>query len=284
MTSFSLSALSALLLDAPLVRSKVVARDPAPDSMAEWDLAACKKDIGTAAPVERVILCADLWTSIAANQLMGIGVLLYRRDTLFATFPILRSVIEHGAATTWVMDDKIDSRERAKRAALAALRSEEEMVKVSAKLGGRGTDTNKAAKAQFRALREAIKVEFGDLVESGGWSIDGVSLPKPTEMIEHFGGRWGDARQWSGMYDYFCATANHPSLSAFEYATLDGSGSSGFTASLDMVQRLVRAALVPYLKSMEYLCAYMGWDRSALDTYIDRINEVLGGVLSDPTD
>jgi hypothetical protein len=49
-----------------------------------------------------------------------------------------------------------------------------------------------------------------------------------------------------------------------------------------MLNRLLRAAFVPHVKALEYLCAYTGWSTEPLDAYIDHINIVLGTVLQSP--
>jgi hypothetical protein len=93
--------------------------------------------------------------------------------------------------------------------------------------------------------------------------------------------RWGDSREWVGVYDYLCGTANHPSLHAVEYFDWTNPA-AGAQIPHHLLNRLLRAALVPYLKALEYLCAYMGWSTELLDAYIDRVNAVLGTVLHSP--
>ncbi|SRR6266511_1881817 len=107
------------------------------------------------------------------------------------------------------------------------------------------------------------------------------TIVSPTDLIERFGERWGDSREWVGVYDYLCGTANHPSLHAVEYFDWTNPA-AGAQIPHHLLNRLLRAALVPYLKALEYLCAYMGRSTELLDAYIDRINAVLGTVLHSP--
>lgn len=269
---------AALLEDARSLRSSFVQRDPDVTSLARYELDHAPEVFGSALPVERLVHCVDLWTVITSDQLYGLARLIDDGSTVFPIFPILRSVIEHSAWIAWVLDDQRDGRHRAARAALAVLRSQEELNKAASRMGGKGSATQQDAKARLKRLRVEVGDEFGSLVLEP-LKLEGELLPSPTEVIESFGTRWGDAREWIGMYDYLCGTANHPSLNADEYFDLSDPSCPCARISDDFLNRLLRAGLVPYLKSLEYFCAYMGWSTRGLDAYIDRVNETLGVIL-----
>jgi hypothetical protein len=183
-------------------------------------------------------------------------------------------VIEHSASVIWTLDPTIAPRMRAARASLAALRSAEELNMAASHMGGKGSETQQAAKGRLMQLRADVQTEFGSL-QLEPLQVEGETLASPTDVIEHFGERWGDPREWRGVYEYLCATATHPSLSPYEYFDPAKEG-AGAEVSADLLNRLLRAAIVPYLKSLEALAAYMGWPTQPLDAYIDRANAVLG--------
>lgn len=274
--SGSRDAIADLLAGARVMREALLQPEPGPDSAAEHELATAR---GSSRAVERLIACADLWTLVGGDQLYGVSLLVRDGGTVFSLFPLLRSVIEHSTSVFWILDDTVSPRRRAARASLAALRSAEELNKAASRMGGKGSETHQATKARFKQLREDVQAEFGSL-QLEPLQLENESLASPTDVIEHFGERWGDPREWIGMYDYLCATATHPSLSPYEYFNPTRADSVGAEVSADLLNRLIRAALVPYLKALEALAAYMGWPTEPLDVYIDRANDVLGTVLN----
>jgi hypothetical protein len=267
-----------VLAEARSLRSLLFHRDPAASSPAQQELDHAPAVFGSSVPIERLIHCADLWTLISSDQLYGLSVMLRNGQTVFSLFPMLRSIMGNSAWVTWVLDDKSAARQRAARASLAILRSQEELHKAASRMGGKSSPTSQAAKTRYEKTRADIGTEFGSL-QLAPLQLENELLPRPTEVIESFGGRWGDSREWTGMYDYLCGTANHPSLNANEYFDLTDPLHPVARIQDDLLNRLLRAALVPYLKSLEYFCAYMGWDATELDAYIDRVNDTLGVVL-----
>ena len=268
-------AVADLLADARGIREGLLQPAPGPDSAAEHELTVAGV---SSRAVERLIACVDLWTLVAGDQLYGLSLLVRDGQTVFSLFPLLRSVLEHATWVIWALDDTATPRLRAARASLAALRSAEALNKAASGMGGRGSTTQEATKARFTQLREEVQAEFGSL-QLEPLQLEDERLAGPTEVIAHFGERWGNPREWIGIYDYLCATATHPSLSPYEYFDPTNADSAGAEVSADLLSRLLRAALVPYLKSLEALAAYMGWPTEPLDAYIDRANAVLGTVL-----
>jgi len=201
------------------------------------------------------------------------------RGSLFSIFPLLRSVLEHSAYVIWALDNQAEMRTRAARAALVAVKSQEILTGAASRIAGKGSETNVAHRKAYRKLREDVATEFELDEITDPYTIDGEPLPRITEIIEHFGERWGDARQWIGVYDYLCGTANHPSFNAYEYFDLEDPTAKLPALSVDGLRRLLSPAMVPYLKALEAGTAYMGLPEEPMNAYIDRVNAVLGPTL-----
>lgn len=269
-----LADIAALLREAEAMRARFLRLDPDPASAARHDLDAAVREVGSNEAVARVIRLADLWTLLEAEHLAGIGVLLEDGTTVFPVFPLLRAVVEHAAWVCWLLDHRVGVRERAKRAALAQLRSEEEMVGVVKRWAGSSTEQYATPKDTLTRTRVSVARDF-DTFDSQGPTIDGDKVAKPTDVIEHFGGCEGDARQWVGTYAYLSGTATHPSQNAFEFVAIDD-GKSHVTLNADLINRMVRIGLAAFVHSLVHLASYVGWPRDELRAYEARANEVLG--------
>jgi hypothetical protein len=267
-----------LLGEARSLREGMARPEPDASSVAHHDLEHVRNSLKTDLPIRRVTHCAELWLIIAADQLFGLSLMIEDGTTVFSLFPVLRSVIEHSAFAIWVLDDMASTRERSARAAVAVIRGQEEVVKAASRMGDKNSPTAVEAKAKLNELRQQATAEFGTLIVSP-LSIDGTTVPRPSDIISMFGERWGSSRQWEGIYDWLCGTANHPSLNGDEFFDTSVPAKPFAYISSDLLNRLLRAALVPYLKALEYFVAYMGWESSGIDTYIDRVNATLGTVL-----
>ena len=121
------------------------------------------------------------------------------------------------AAAFWVLDALVSPEVRAARAALVVDRSNEELKKAAEHLGGKDTETYEERREIFRRFREQIVVEFPNDTDLAKGVIAGEPRRRPTEIMRHSGSHWGSSEEWEGTYDYLCATANHPSLAAFEF-------------------------------------------------------------------
>jgi hypothetical protein len=275
------NAIAALLSEALDVRTAVHLGVPEPGSVAAAELRAPELPLRA---IERVIRCADLWTNIAGDHLRGIGTLVADGTNVFGVFPLTRSALEHATSIAWVMDDEASTRRRAVRAALADIHSEMEMNAAVRRMAGKESDEARSRKARLRELRDEVQQDFGNLELEPEVSIDGETAARPTAIVERFGDRWGDARQYVGMYDYLCATANHPSFSAFEYFDISDPLNPAARISDEVLGKLVRVGLVPYLKSLEYFAGYMGWSSNAVWAYASRAAAVLEeDILRDPS-
>jgi hypothetical protein len=272
-----------LLIAAKKLRAEVVKGDPANASMAALELGA-RVDFVDSRPVSRVILAADFLSLVSVELIHGIAAVVHNGEALFSIFPLIRSVIEHSTTIIWVLDPDCTTVERAARAALLMERSQSELTKAAKRMSAKDADEiYVAAKANLTKLRADIDGEFVCSIANMG-VVAGQSFPRPTEIVEHFGNRWGDGRQWMGTYDYLCGTATHPSFNITEFLTTDEERiKTGLPYQLsisdDFLNRLLRAGLVPFVKSIEHFSVYAGWNHGPIDEYMDKMNEVLGPTM-----
>jgi hypothetical protein len=209
---------------------------------------------------------ADLWTLLEAEHLRGIGVLIDDGTTVFPIFPLLRAVIEHAAWVCWILDPKADTRQRAIRAALSQLRSDEEILGVAKRWAGSDTEEYPKAKQRLVDTRASLARDFEDL-DIGTSTLEGHKVASPREVIEHFGACNGNPREWLGTYAYLCGTATHPSENAFEFVDADVDGKVHLVLSEDFVNRMVRVGISAFAHSLVHLASYLGWPRDALREY-----------------
>lgn len=269
-----LAELADLLTIAMQVRSDVHPGDPVPGSPARREMDMAVAELGTNQPVRRTIFLSDLWTLIAADLLQGVGVILADGTTVCGIFPLLRASIEHSAAVCWILDNQVDSRDRARRAALAELRGRTELASVAKKWDPTHPATA-AAMADRDLVRASIERDFTEL-DVGAGTIDGIPLARPTEMIEHMANCTGDdSRSWVGIYDYLCGTANHPSVLASEFIELDDHGHPGLTINRSMIDRLLRAGLVPFAHALHHWAGYVGMSQDPIRPFEARIEAAL---------
>ena len=265
------TAVADLLVAGRDLRDRLIQPMPAVDSPVQYEL----DSLGSLTPaVERLVATVDLWSMVASDQVYGLSLMVRDQRTVFSLFPVLRSVIEHSTRITFLLDTEAIANVRLARAGLDALRSADEMAKAASRMGGKGSPTHEEAKTTRVTLRAKIAEEFGTLVIDP-LSLEGEELASPTRVVERFGERFGpSARLWSGVYDYFCSTANHPTLSGYEYFDKQAPA-AGAQVAPEYLERLVRSALVPYMRALESYTTYMGWPVEAVWAYVDRVNDVL---------
>jgi hypothetical protein len=268
-------AVSALLKDGEDMRRSMMLAEPHADSPARTELDMAKAQLGSSAAVERAIRLVDLWTLLEAEHLRGIGILIDDGTTVFPIFPLLRAVIEHAAWVCWILDHNAETRARAIRAALAQLRSDQEIVGVAKRWAGTGNEVYTKAKRSLERTRDSLERDFGDL-DIGTATIEGQKIASPTEVIEHFGACiGGNSREWLGTYAYLCGTATHPSENAFEFVEADADGRVHLVLTEDFTNRMVRVGISAFTHSLEHLAAYLGWPRDPLREYERRSEDVL---------
>ena len=268
------AALAQLLIDATKLRQQVH-RQMGSASAAQHDVDVVTAELETADPVERVISLVDLWSSIVAEQLHDVGVLIAGGRSVFGIFPNLRSAIEHGAWITYLLDNQTGSEQRAIRAALAELESEQKLVGAIAHMNSKDDPNYKAAKANLDRVRDAIAEQFPGF-DGGTRTINGQKVATPTEVMAFFGERFGDRRQWVGVYEYLCGMANHPSKNAFLLFDVRADGKTELTLSAGFLSRLVRAGLAAYLTALRCMRGYLEWAVEPIDEYQQRVLVLLG--------
>jgi hypothetical protein len=276
-----LTEFAVLLKDAPVVRQQVHQSGTVPASAAEHDLNSAEGQLGTRRPIERIIRLVDLWSLVAAEQLHDVGVLLEGHSSVFGIFPNIRGVIEHGAWVTYLLDNQVAPMARARRAALATLESEEKVVAAAAHMTSKDDAAYVARKAGLDKLKETLAEEFPGF-DAASRMIDGEAVAKPSEVIKFFGERFGDERQWFGMYEYLCGTANHPSENPFEFFGLRADGTVELGLSSSLLNRLVRAGISPFVSALRCMCGYLSWPSEPVIAYEQRATEVLDHHLSPP--
>jgi hypothetical protein len=221
---------------------------------------------GRGTVMDRPVLVADLWTAVAAVQIGAAAVMIGAEDpgsVLIGMSPLLRSVLEHSAATVWVLDNQVGPEIRAARAALYHLRGLEDSTKAASHLGGHGNKSHAEARAQLRALRKVLVKQFPngtDLTVSPP-VIAGERSPSPTGPVLHYGERWGIDKEWEGIYDYLSAAANHPNMLTFELLG-DADG---------LIDRFCLAMISPYVKALQHFADYCGFPRAELDQFVDLV-------------
>ena len=259
-----------LLLRCSALRDRLMQPNPTPTSRAELDISEfC--DTGASREVaERIIICNDYWTVVTADQLRGLAVVIDSGRTGYSMFPIMRSIIEHSAWIAWILDNNCSGPERIVRANLAFLNTGAQRTQAAAYAYGKTHPIYVESRNEFRRLQRQLKDTFSE-VDIDSVTIDRQSLPAPTEIIKHMGRAMGNERLWLGVYHYLCGMANHPSLSVVEIVTVGSSGNHFIEITDERMQQSVRSTIGPYLLSLHYMCAYMGWPNEALARMYDEV-------------
>jgi hypothetical protein len=275
-----LFALADVLAAARSLRTEVFRADPSPHSTAAHDLQECEQTLGTRGPVLRTVVCGDLWTAIAADQLYDVSLLIRDGTTGFGIFPLLRSVVEHSTLAVWVVDERVTGLIRGARSAVCVRRSAEGQTASMSHVYGRDSDNFRNARANLKRIQQEIQSEKASLTEPG---LDAAyeKPPLPTEVVIDYGARLGNPDVWQGVYDYLCGMATHPSLDALSLAGITAEGrSSGFTLTPRLIRSVAPYAVRPYIAAISRLGEYLGWEwRKPVEAYLDRFNSV---VTDDP--
>lgn len=218
---------------------------------------------------DRVIYCGDCWTVVTANQLGSLATLINIDRPGFAIYPVLRSVIEHSAWLCWMLDESATPYQRLCRANLAYLNTGKGRVATAALIYGAHSEMHDTASQDYEALLSDLRGSFVDINTGRNLCIDGERLPAATQIVRHMGELMGNSDRWNGVYKFLCQMANHPTLSVSEVLVLQDDLVLEIRISHDTLSQNLLSALNPYLWSLNYLCAYLGWPTTALDELFD---------------
>lgn len=213
---------------------------------------------------DRIIVCCDYWTVVTADQLRSMSIIVDSGIPGFAIYPIMRSVIEHSAWLCWILDEKCSALQRISRANLAYLNTVKQRINTASLIYGRDSEMKNSIRADYRTFRDEIQRTFAN-VTLDPMTIEGEALPTPTAVIDHIGAVMGNQAQWKGVYKFYCEMANHPSLNVAEIIKPGTSGYSAIQISPETLAQNVKATIGPYLWSLHYVCAYLGWPTEPLD-------------------
>jgi hypothetical protein len=93
----------------------------------------------------------------------------------------------------------------------------------------------------------------------------------PLHRRVQFQSIMGDNIRWKGVYSFLCGMANHPTLNVIELIDSDSPGSHQIRISDEALSQQVKATIGPYLRSLHFACAYMGWPTAELDAMYDEV-------------
>jgi hypothetical protein len=182
----------------------------------------------------------------------------------------MRSVIEHSAWICWILDNECTSRQRIARANLAFVGTALQRIKTASLIYGEGSDELAAARSDHQRLLPGVEAMFTSFT-TRPLAFDGERLLRPTESIDRLGLIMGDNSLWKGVYSYLCSMANHPSLNVIELIGSGAPGSHAIRISQQALSQQIKATIGPYLRSLLYGCAYMGWPTRDLDAMYDEL-------------
>jgi hypothetical protein len=167
--------LADLLAGAAVCRDKLPIKTMTSRSRSEVEFTTA--DPSFAPAIGRLVRSVDLWTMIATDHLAGIALILRSGTSLFSIFSIFRSVVEHSAYVVWVLDDQVDARTRAARAALVELDGQAHLLGAATLLAGKGSETRTSHRAYGRRrpanpvvgrLRQSARKPLGELLGCQG--------------------------------------------------------------------------------------------------------------------
>ena len=262
--------LSDLLFRCSELRNGLMQKDPAPGSRAALDFSELASLEGYPEATEQLIRCFDVWTVVTSDQLRGFATIIDSRQSAYAIYPIMRSVIEHSAWICWILYETKTPIQRVARANLALLDTAKRRIETASLIYGTDSDQKATAQEDYVGIKNDIKKTFNN-VTLEPMSIEGETFPAPMDIVAHLGKILGDERLWSGVYKQLCGMANHPSLNVLEILKVGASGKHEFNVSRERMVQNVRQTIGPYLRSLLYMCAYMGWETEKLDRMYDEV-------------
>jgi hypothetical protein len=225
---------------------------------------------------ERIIWLTNMWMTVGGAHLAGLAALCEARDVVFALAPLARSAFEYSNRTVWILSEGLTPEQRLARVLLEELRGALEGCRIASHFAGSGSDHHKAARRALTDQRSEILRIFPDAAVGGAprdWSVSGEHFASPTETVVNYGGRWGDEREWTGVYDLLSGQA-HPSTHVAEFFTSDADGSPVTTTDRELVEKTLRMAVVPFHHALLHLRAYSGWAAEPIDAWERELHQV----------
>ena len=247
---------------------------PAAESRAAMDNQSFRRRTNSSEVSERVIVCCDYWTIVTANQLRSLATLIEVDGPGFAIYPIMRAIIEHSAWLCWMLDENCSALERISRANLAFLNTAKGRVAAALLAYGSESELHGIAMDDYDKYLHEMNHTFTDVQVGRNMSIEGQRLPTATGVIAHMGSIMGNENRWKGVYKVLCQMANHPTLSVTEVISLDHGQTLSIRISPETLSQNVLATLNPYLWSLNYVCAYLGWPTKPLDDLFDEFEKM----------
>jgi hypothetical protein len=224
----------------------------------------------------------------ASEHLGALGALYTMHEVLIPPPTVVRSVLEHSAAATWVLGCPPEPVEdRLARAYLEELMSAEEAKKASGRLLGKDHAEYKVQAAGFKALRGEAEAVFGEAcVDADGQSaIRGHRRLGPLETVARMLGTMGqplETRAAHGVYDYL-SNLSHPTLyphhQMWQLSERDDGPALESNVTVADHDKQIRIAVMPYYEALTYVISYNGWQSDIHARLNDTIDRLLPGVF-----
>lgn len=221
-----------------------------------------------------------LWTLEAAPQLVDAleSVLSTPSARHYGPHPLVRSILEHAARASWLMECDIGPRARGARAWLVEAVSADSMLQAMKGSGARALDD---AEGRRDRTYSRIARMFGDdgLSTSGTWSswtLAGERYGSPSAVVEGFAQRHFPASDGRGAYMRWSSLVHPSAVSATAFDTPNDEDRVVFpNLDLRFLSGAVRTATTTWYVAVRELVVYYGWRPSELDAWWSTTMEVL---------
>jgi hypothetical protein len=227
-----------------------------------------------------VPLQSYFYLSTAAEHLGGLGLLYAAEEVAYPPSLLIRAVVEHTSRVVWLLDNEIEVDDRVARAYLEELFSQVEYKKTIGRLVGKDSEEYKAASAALLKRRKEVQHAFGEekIVDAkGDHLVRGQSLPRLGQCVASLIGKLTataplpDPR---GVYDRvsnLCHPTVYTHMERWEVVEEDGRRTFVSTVSASDHDRPASLAMAAFCEALRHLISYNEWDRSGLESLIDRL-------------
>ena len=237
----------------------------------------------------------------AQQHLAGIAGLLREFEVIFPVAPIARALLEHLGRVAWVLDPRINPRERAARTTLVRV-DDLTAAKKLAKSFGQTQRVSRLGQRLHQLRKVEIPARFYAseiaATTSGKLVIAEQAMPGLRESVEGLDDLYDTRWNAGGMYD-FLSSATHPNV-PFVLQMIDKSSwppkdtrgaddQSGAQADFDFTlsdmtypTRLVRSVLITFVDVVDLAAQYHGISWPERDAQLSKID--MGTTLDDEPD